>query len=97
MTDLNEHTFHLLEQLKHHLSDESIDDLILWVECESYEQEIDSIKYETTTDNNQRKIGHIRFQFKEIQDNELLNIPFDEIKDTVKDGLGRTVGVYYND
>ena len=67
MTNLNEHTFHLLEQLKHHLSDESIDDLILWVECESYEQEIDRIVYETSIDNNNEKIGHIRFQFKEIK------------------------------
>ena len=26
-----------------------------------------------------------------------LNIPIDEIEDTVKDWKGRTVGVYYND
>ena len=32
-----------------------------------------------------------------LNKNDELNIPVDEIKDTVKDGLGRTVGVYYND
>ena len=31
------------------------------------------------------------------QELEELNIPIDEIKDTVSDARGRTVGVYYND
>lgn len=34
---------------------------------------------------------------KELNEFKQLDIPIDKIEDTVRDGRGRTVGVYYND
>lgn len=61
------HTKQLINQLHQDLKNKTINDIMLWVECESYQQEIDKINYEIIKDNNNQKIGHVTFQFQELK------------------------------
>ena len=42
-------------------------------------------------------VNHLNALHEENQKLKKLNIPIDEIKDTVSDYRGRIIGVYYND
>ena len=92
LAEENEQLKQVYTQLKHRhslLHDECID-----AECDRdrYRKDIASLEKE-----NEQLKQEIETLHEENQKLKKLNIPIDEIKDTVSDYRGRIIGVYYND
>ena len=69
MSNLNEQDLAEMQEnrnivlLKRMLMENDVDEVMLWVECPSYQDEVFDVKDKDITDNNSRLVKHITFKF----------------------------------